>query len=179
MNQPLDVAMSSAYRWRLHRNVLIYVVFLLSLIGVMAWAERSGQSRNLIGPIFLFSTVKIYALIGNAGRTTNEDEYYVAGRRIPAMYNGMATAADWMSAASFISLAGALYLQGFSGSGNQPGGLAYVIGWTGGFCLVALLIAPQLRAMRLYTLPDYFDQRYGGRWPRVIAALASVLCSFT
>jgi cation/acetate symporter len=136
-------------------------------------------SRNLIGPIFLFSTVMIYALIGISSRTTDEDEYYVAGRRIPAMYNGMATAADWMSAASFISLAGALYLQGFSGSGQQPGGLAYVMGWTGGFCLVALLIAPQLRAMKLYTLPDYFDQRYGGRWPRIIAALASVLCSFT
>jgi cation/acetate symporter len=179
MSKSQDVAMSSAYRWRLHRNVLIYVLFLLGLIGAMAWAERSGLSRNLIGPIFLFSTVMIYALIGIAARTTNEDEYYVAGRRIPAMYNGMATAADWMSAASFISLAGALYLQGFSGSGNQPGGLAYVMGWTGGFCLVALLIAPHLRAMRLYTLPDYFDQRYGGRWPRVIAALASVLCSFT
>jgi cation/acetate symporter len=179
MLSPQEIAMSASYRWRLHRNVLIYVVFLLSLIGAMAWAESAGLSKNLIGPIFLFSTVMIYALIGIAGRTTNEDEYYVAGRRIPAMYNGMATAADWMSAASFISLAGALYLQGYSGSGNQPGGLAYVIGWTGGFCLVALLIAPQLRAMRLYTLPDYFDQRYGGRWPRVIAALASVLCSFT
>ena len=179
MRKPMEVVISSAYRWRLHRNVLIYVVLLLVLIGSMAWAERLGLSRNLIGPIFLFSTVMIYALIGIAGRTTDEDEYYVAGRRIPAMYNGMATAADWMSAASFISLAGALYLQGFSGSGNQPGGLAYVIGWTGGFCLVALLIAPHLRAMSLYTLPDYFDQRYGGRWPRVIAALASVLCSFT
>ena len=179
MLSPQEIAMSASYRWRLHRNVLIYVFFLLSLIGAMAWAESAGLSKNLIGPIFLFSTVMIYALIGIAGRTTNEDEYYVAGRRIPAMYNGMATAADWMSAASFISLAGALYLQGYSGSGNQPGGLAYVIGWTGGFCLVALLIAPQLRAMRLYTLPDYFDQRYGGRWPRVIAALASVLCSFT
>lgn len=179
MHNPHDIALSSSYRWRLHRNVLLYVFFLLSLIGVMAWAERSGLSRNLIGPIFLFSTVMIYALIGIAGRTTVEEEYYVAGRRIPAMYNGMATAADWMSAASFISLAGALYLQGFSGSGNQPGGLAYVVGWTGGFCLVALLIAPHLRAMRLYTLPDYFDQRYGGRWPRLIAALASVLCSFT
>ncbi len=175
----VDIAKSSAYRWRLHRNVLIYVFFLLGLIGAMAWAESMGLSRNLIGPIFLFSTVMIYALIGIAGRTTDEDEYYVAGRRIPAMYNGMATAADWMSAASFISLAGALYLQGFSGNGDQPGGLAYVLGWTGGFCLVALLIAPQLRAMRLYTLPDYFDHRYGGRWPRVIAALASVLCSFT
>ena len=176
---PQDIAMSSAYRWKLHRNVLLYVIFLLGLIGVVSWAERMGLSRNLIGPIFLFSTVMIYALIGIAGRTTDEDEYYVAGRRIPAMYNGMATAADWMSAATFISLAGALYLQGFSGSGQQPGGLAYVIGWTGGFCLVALLIAPRLRAMNLYTLPDYFDQRYGGRWPRVIAALASVLCSFT
>ncbi len=178
-NNSVDIAKSSAYRWRLHRNVLIYVFFLLGLIGAMAWAESMGLSRNLIGPIFLFSTVMIYALIGIAGRTTDEDEYYVAGRRIPAMYNGMATAADWMSAASFISLAGALYLQGFSGNGDQPGGLAYVLGWTGGFCLVALLIAPQLRAMRLYTLPDYFDHRYGGRWPRVIAALASVLCSFT
>ena len=169
----------TAKSWRLHRNVLIYVAILVSLMGAMAWAERWGLSRNLIGPIFLFSTVMIYALIGISSRTTDEDEYYVAGRRIPAMYNGMATAADWMSAASFISLAGALYLQGFSGSGQQPGGLAYVMGWTGGFCLVALLIAPQLRAMKLYTLPDYFDQRYGGRWPRIIAALASVLCSFT
>lgn len=179
MNASRGLAMSSVYRWRLHRNVLIYIFVLLALIGVMAWAERMGLSRNLIGPIFLFSTVMIYALIGIAGRTTDEDEYYVAGRRIPAVYNGMATAADWMSAASFISLAGALYLQGFSGNGDEPGGLAYVLGWTGGFCLVALLIAPQLRAMRLYTLPDFFEHRYGGRWPRVIAAVASVLCSFT
>lgn len=179
MTKLADVTMSSAYRWRLHRNFLIYIVLLCVLIGAMAWAEQWGLSRNLIGPIFLFSTVMIYALIGISGRTSDEDEYYVAGRRIPAMYNGMATAADWMSAASFISLAGALYLQGFSGSGQQPGGLAYVMGWTGGFCLVALLIAPHLRAMKLYTLPDYFDHRYGGRWPRLIAAVASVLCSFT
>ncbi len=179
MNPAMAARSTTAYHWRLHRNVLIYVAILVSLMGAMAWAERWGLSRNLIGPIFLFSTVMIYALIGISSRTTDEDEYYVAGRRIPAMYNGMATAADWMSAASFISLAGALYLQGFSGSGQQPGGLAYVMGWTGGFCLVALLIAPQLRAMKLYTLPDYFDQRYGGRWPRIIAALASVLCSFT
>ncbi len=179
MTKPMADRQTAAYHWRLHRNVLIYIVILLTLFGAMAWAERWGLSRNLIGPIFLFSTVMIYALIGIWGRTTDEDEYYVAGRRIPAMYNGMATAADWMSAASFISLAGALYLQGFSGSGQQPGGLAYVMGWTGGFCLVGLLIAPHLRAMKLYTLPDYFDQRYGGRWPRIIAALSSVLCSFT
>ncbi len=179
MGNSVQARYASEYRWRLHRNVAIYILILMALLGGMVWAEHWGLSRNLIGPIFLFSTVMIYALIGISGRTTDEDEYYVAGRRIPAMYNGMATAADWMSAASFISLAGALYLQGFSGSGTQPGGLAYVMGWTGGFCLVALLIAPQLRAMNLYTLPDYFDRRYGGRWPRIIAALSSVLCSFT
>jgi len=172
-------ASRAAYRWRLHFNLLVFTLGLLAFLGLMAWAESSGLSRNWIGPIFLFSTVMVYAVIGIYGRTTDAEEYYVAGRRIPAMYNGMATAADWMSAASFISLAGALYLQGFSGTAAQPGGLAYVLGWTGGFCLVALLIAPQLRRMRLYTVPDYFGVRFGGRWPRVLAALAAVLCSFT
>ena len=94
------------------------------------------------------------------------------------MYNGMATAADWMSAASFISLAGALYLQGFSGTAAQPGGLAYVLGWTGGFCLVGLLIAPRLRAMKLYTVPDFFAVRFGGKWPRLLAACGAIACSF-
>jgi cation/acetate symporter len=166
------------YKWRLHRNVALAVLALLLSLGVMAWAEQQGLSRSLIGPIFLFTTVMVYALIGISGRTTDAEEYFVAGRRIPAIYNGMATAADWMSAASFISLAGALYLQGFSGSGAQPGGLAYVLGWTGGFCLVAMLIAPTLREMRLYTLPDFFQVRYGGRWPRLIAAWSAVLCCF-
>lgn len=169
----------TAYRWRLHRNVSLYVLTLLCLLALMAWAESRGLSRNWIGPIFLFATVMMYAMIGIAGRTTQAPDYFVAGRRIPAMYNGMATAADWMSAASFISLSGALYLQGFSGAGSQPGGLAYVMGWTGGFCLVGLLIAPRLREMRLYTLPDFFGVRYGGHWPRWLAAWAAVLCSFT
>jgi cation/acetate symporter len=84
-----------------------------------------------------------------------------------------------MSAASFISMAGGLYLQGFAGSELQAGGLAYVLGWTGGFCLVALLVAPHLRRLNLYTVPDYFGVRFGGHWPRVIAALAAMLCSFT
>ena len=70
-------------------------------------------------------------------------------------------------------------MQGFSGTETQPGGLAYILGWTGGFCLVALLIAPKLRSMDLYTVPDYFGMRFGGRWPRLIAALAAILCSFT
>ena len=74
-----------------------FVAFLL----LMAWAERSGLSRTWIGPVFLFLTVMMYAGIGIWGRTTDPEEYYVAGRRIPPMFNGMAAAADWMSAASF------------------------------------------------------------------------------
>jgi cation/acetate symporter len=169
----------AAYKRRLARILALYVVGLLAALGLLAWAERLGLSRQWLGPIFLFSTVMVYAVIGISGRTTDPEEYYVAGRRIPPMYNGMAAAADWMSAASFISLAGGLYLQGFSGSQGQPGGLAYVLGWTGGFCLVALLIAPYLRRLGLYTVPDYFAMRYGGRWPRLVAALAAMLCSFT
>ncbi len=94
--------------------------------------------RLWIGYLFMVATIALYAVIGVISRTSNVTEYYVAGRRVPAMFNGMATAADWISAASFISLAGGLYLQGFDG-------LAYIMGWTGGFVLVALLIAPYLR----------------------------------
>lgn len=173
---PRDYA---AYKRRLARILAQYVVGLCAVLLALAWAERQGLSRQWLGPFFLFSTVMIYAAIGIYGRTTDPEEYYVAGRRIPPFYNGMAAAADWMSAASFISLAGGLYLQGFSGSATQPGGLAYVLGWTGGFCLVALLVAPYLRRMGLYTVPDYFQQRYGGEWPRRLAALAAVICSFT
>ncbi len=173
-----DGADFRAYQWRLHKLLAIYVLCFCAFLALMSLAEDHGLSRRWIGPIFLFLTVMIYAGIGIYGRTTNAEEYYVAGRRIPAMYNGMATAADWMSAASFISLAGGLYLQGFSGTATQAGGLAYVLGWTGGFCLVGLLIAPHLRSLNLYTVPDYFGVRYGGYMPRLIAALAAVLCSF-
>lgn len=164
---------------RLHRRFFVYVGCLLLFLLGLALAERGGLSKAWVAGIFLASTLVLYAVIGVYGRTADAAEYYVAGRRIPAVYNGMATAADWMSAASFISMAGGLYLQGFSGAGAQSGGLAYVLGWTGGFCLVALLVAPYLRRMNLYTVPDYFAVRFGGRWPRMIAALAAVLCSFT
>ena len=168
----------TAYLHRLHRTLALYVVGVLGFLALMAWAEQRGLSRQWIGPIFLFLTVMAYAAIGVYGRTADSEEYYVAGRRIPPMYNGMAAAADWMSAASFISLSGALYLQGFSGTPGQAGGLAYLLGWTGGFCLVAILIAPHLRAMGLYTVPEFFHVRFGGRLPRSIAALAAVVCSF-
>ncbi|QDL54206.1 VC_2705 family sodium/solute symporter [Rhodoferax aquaticus] len=174
-----DLVTYTHSKQKLHRRFVAYVAGLLIFLLALAFAERLGLARHWIAAIFLTSTLLLYALIGIYGRTSDASEYYVAGRRIPAFYNGMATAADWMSAASFISLAGGLYLQGFSGSEAQPGGLAYVLGWTGGFCLVALLVAPYLRGMGLYTVPEYFDMRFGGRWPRLIAAGAAILCSFT
>jgi len=174
----IDIELQS-YTRRIHRRFLTFVVLFVLFIAALALAEQSGLRKIWVGAIFLFATVFLYALIGIFDRTSKASEYYVAGRRIPAIYNGMAVAADWMSAASFISMAGGLYLQGFSGSGVHPGGLVYVLGWTGGFCLVALLVAPYLRKMNLYTVPDFFGSRFGGRWPRIIAAWAAVLCSFT
>jgi len=168
-----------AYKRRLHRKFATYVVCLLLFLLAMALAERLGLKKTWVGVVFLLATLAMYAVIGIYGRTSDASEYYVAGRSIPALYNGMAVAADWMSAASFISMAGGLYLQGFAGTPTQPGGLVYVLGWTGGFCLVALLVAPYLRRLGLYTIPDYFRVRFGGRWPRIIAALAAALCSFT
>jgi cation/acetate symporter len=112
--------------------------------------------RVWIGYLFMFATIVAVRRHRRVCRTSNVSEYYVAGRRVPALFNGMATAADWISAASFISLAGGLYLQGFDG-------LAYIMGWTGGYCLVALLIAPYLRKFGQYTIPDFLGARYGGR----------------
>ena len=153
---------------------LRYALFLLAfaaLIATMALAERSGLPRSWIGASFLVVTVAAYAGIGFLCRTSNEVDYFVAGRRVPALYNGLATAADWMSAASFLGTAGVLYLQGFAG-------LAYILGWTGGYCLLAVLLAPYLRRFGQYTVPDFLGARYGGRLPRLIGAGAAVGVSF-
>lgn len=145
-----------------------FFVFVLLLAGL----EQVGVSRTWIGFIFLLSTILLYAVIGIMSRTTDATEYYVAGRRVPAIYNGMATGADWMSAASFIGLAGTLYLSGYNG-------LAFVMGWTGGYVLVALLLAPYLRKFGQFTIPDFLGERYGGHWPRLLGMAAVIVCSFT
>jgi cation/acetate symporter len=143
-------------------------LFFLVALGI---AEQMGLPRNWIGYIFLAATVLLYAGIGIMSRTSDASEYYVAGRRVPAMFNGMATGADWMSAASFIGMAGTLYLSGYSG-------LAFIMGWTGGYCLVALFLAPYLRKFGQFTIPDFLGERYGGNLPRFIGIVAAVLCSF-
>ena len=139
---------------------------------ILAIAEQMGLSRAGIGYVFLAATVILYAGIGIMSRTNVADDYYVAGRRVPAVFNGMATGADWMSAASFIGMAGGLYLQGY-------GGLAFIMGWTGGYVLVALFLAPFLRKFGQYTIPDFLGARYGGTIPRFIGVAIAILCSFT
>jgi cation/acetate symporter len=144
-----------------------FILFLLAL----AVAEQLGMSRAWIGYWFLFATIGLYAGIGWMTRTTDVAEYYVAGRRVPAFFNGMATGADWMSAASFIGMAGTLFIAGFDG-------LAWVMGWTGGFCLVALFLAPYLRKFGQFTIPDFLAERYGGNIVRSIGVVAAITCSF-
>jgi cation/acetate symporter len=145
-----------------------FIVFVIAL----AILEQLGLPRNWIGYVFLFATVLLYAGIGIMSRTSDAAEYYVAGRRVPAIFNGMATGADWMSAASFIGMAGTLYLTGY-------GGLAFVMGWTGGYCLVALFLAPYLRKFGQFTIPDFLGARFGGNIPRFVGIVAAILCSFT
>jgi cation/acetate symporter len=161
---------------QLNRYFWLYSAGFGVLLLTLAILEHEGFPRFWLGYLFLFSTIVVYAIIGVFSRTSDVNEYYIAGRRVPAMFNGMATAADWISTASFIGLAGGLYLQGFDG-------LAYIMGWTGGYCLVALLIAPYLRKFGQYTVPDYLAERYGGAQSgnavRAIAVAATLIISFT
>ncbi len=149
----------------------LFAALLGALIVAMAAAEALGLPRSWIGTGFLVATVAAYAGIGFMARTASESEYFVAGRRVPAVVNGVATAADWMSVASFIGMAGVLYLKGFAG-------LAYILGWTGGYCLLTLLLAPYLRRFGGYTVSDFLQARYGGQAPRLIGAAAAIGVSF-
>ncbi len=157
---------------KLKKVYTFYTLGFIIFCSLLAVAEQFGLSQSAIGYIFLFATIGLYAGIGFMSRTNDPDNYYVAGRRVPAMFNGMATGADWMSAASFIGLAGGLYFDGFRG-------LAFVMGWTGGYVLVALLLAPFLRRFGQYTIPDFLGARYGNNLPRLIGIAIAVLCSFT
>jgi cation/acetate symporter len=162
----------SGFKKQLNKVYGFYTGGFIAFVIVLAVLEQMGLPRNWIGYVFLAATVLLYGGIGVMSRTNDASEYYVAGRRVPAIYNGMATGADWMSAASFIGMAGTLYLTGY-------GGLAFIMGWTGGYCLVALFLAPYLRKFGQFTIPDFLGARYDGNLPRLIGILAAILCSFT
>ncbi len=150
----------------------MYTGGFIAFIILMAILNAIGVPNVIIGYLFVGFTIAIYAVIGVMSRTMQVGEYYVAGRRVPAIYNGMATGADWMSGASFVGMAGTLYLLGYNG-------LAYVLGWTGGYVLVAILVAPYLRKFGAYTVPDFLSARYGGNLARFMGIIVLFSCSFT
>ena len=150
----------------------IYTGGFLAFIILMAIAEQAGMSAKMIGIFFVAFTVFIYALIGYLSRTLQVDAYYVAGRQVPTVFNGMATAADWMSGASFVAMAGGIYFKGY-------GYMALLVGWTGGYVLVASLLAPYLRKFGCYTVPDFIGTRYGGNLARLSAVIVLTVASFT
>jgi cation/acetate symporter len=150
-----------------------YTLAFAGFTGVIWWLESAGiMGRTGIGYAFMAMSVGIYALIGIITRTSDPSQYYVAGRSVPAIYNGMATGSDWMSAASFISMAGLLFATGYNG-------LAFIMGWTGGYVLLALLLAPYLRKFGQFTIPDFLGARYGGNFARIVGILAAILVSLT
>ncbi len=117
-------------------------------------------------------TFGLYVTIAVITRVKSTKGFYVAGQGVPAIFNGMATGADWMSAASFISMAGIISFMGFNGS-------QYLMGWTGGYVLLALLLAPYLRKFGKYTVPDFVGDRYYSNTARVVAVLCAIFVSFT
>ena len=117
-------------------------------------------------------TFAIYIGIAIWARAGSTSEFYVAGGGIPPVLNGMATAADWMSAASFLSMAGLISFMGYNGA-------QYLMGWTGGYVLLALLLAPYLRKFGKYTVPDFIGERYYSQTARIVAAICALFVSFT
>ena len=116
----------------------------------------------------------LYVLIAIRSRAGSTQEFYVAGKGIHPVANGMATAADWMSAASFISMAGLIGL-----SYNGYGGSVFLMGWTGGYVILAMLIAPYLRKYGKFTVPEFIGDRYYSDAARVVAVICLIICSVT
>ncbi len=150
----------------------VYTGGFIFFVLVLAVLEQMGVPNKILGYCFVFLTIGVYAYIGWISRTAEISEYYVAGRVVPPFFNGMATGADWMSAASFISMAGGLYLGGY-------GALGYVLGWTGGYVLVGVLLAPYLRKFGQFTVPDFLGVRYEGHTARVCGVVVLFCASFT
>jgi cation/acetate symporter len=162
----------SQFYAKLKKYYSFYTGGFIAFVIIVGILEQLGLPNKVLGYIFLFATILLYAGIGFMSKTAEVAEYYVAGRRVPAIFNGMATGADWMSAASFIGMAGTLYHAGFDG-------LAFVMGWTGGYCLVALFLAPYLRKFGQFTIPDFLGARYGGNVARFVGIIVAITCSFT
>ena len=122
--------------------------------------------------LLVAASFALYIGIAIWSRASTTKEFYVAGGGVSPLANGMATAADWMSAASFISMAGLISFTGYDGS-------VYLMGWTGGYVLLALLLAPYLRKFGQFTVPDFVGDRYESNIARLVAVVCAIFVSFT
>ncbi|MEC3884118.1 cation acetate symporter [Halobacillus litoralis] len=130
------------------------------------------DAQFIVSLALIVATFALYIGIAVYNKARATSDFYVAGRGVPPVYNGMAIGADWMSAASFIGLAGTVMILGYDG-------LAYIMGWTGGYLLLTFLLAPQLRKYGRYTVPEFIGDRYRSNTARLIAAVATIIISFT
>ena len=126
----------------------------------------------MVSLLIILATFALYIGIALYNKAKETSEFYVAGRGVPPVFNGMAIGADWMSAASFIGMAGTIMLLGYDG-------LAYIMGWTGGYLLLTFLLAPQLRKSGRYTVPEFIGDRFDSHAARVLAAICTIIISFT
>jgi cation/acetate symporter len=122
--------------------------------------------------LFVGATFALYVAIAFWARASTTQDFYIAGRGIHPVANGMATAADWMSAASFISMAGMISFMGYGGS-------VFLMGWTGGYVILAMLLAPYLRKYGKFTVPEFIGDRFYSKTARVVAVVCLILCSVT
>ncbi len=130
------------------------------------------DTQFVVSTSIILLTFALYIGIAVYNKAKATSDFYVAGRGVPPVFNGMAIGADWMSAASFIGLAGTVMILGYDG-------LAYIMGWTGGYLLLTFLLAPQLRKYGRYTVPEFIGDRYNSHTARVIAAICTIIISFT
>src|SRR5512139_1400396 len=156
----------------LGRSYGMYTGVFIGFVILLGIGEALGLPKIWIGYSFIGVTIGLYAVIGISSRTAKISEYYVAGRAVPAVFNGMATGSDWMSAESFIGMAGTSFGLGYDG-------LAYILGWTGGYVLLAVFLGPYLRKFGQYTIPDFLGARYGGHAARLVGVVAAITVSFT
>ena len=130
------------------------------------------DSQFLVSLLIILATFAIYIWIAIINTARQTSDFYVAGRGVPPIFNGMAIGADWMSAASFIGMAGTIMLLGYDG-------LAYIMGWTGGYLFLTILLAPQLRKFGRFTVPEFIGDRFNSRNALIIAAICTIIISFT
>lgn len=130
------------------------------------------DTQFIVSLAIILATFALYIWIAIYNKAKETSEFYVAGRGVPPIWNGMAIGADWMSAASFIGMAGTIMVLGYDG-------LAYIMGWTGGYLLLTFLLAPQLRKSGSYTVPEFIGDRFQNKTALIIAAICTMIISFT